>query len=187
MRTLSIGVRNWCAPWAYASVPYAHAQHAHQFSYFSNVHFVHPQHAHLELMRQAGTKTKSGETIGRSQTLSSWLGGRMGKDDRNQNILALLAHTIMTTTVARGWNRSVKMKMSFSIFANSQFLDYDVSFYHKIHFFYFWVWRRIEFYLYYIILSWDVIIFSEPAMVTICVLSFFLVSIGCYLIFYVVI
>ncbi len=40
MRTLSVHVRNWCAPWAYASVPYVHAQHAHQFSYFSNVHFV---------------------------------------------------------------------------------------------------------------------------------------------------
>ncbi len=51
MRTLSIRVRNWCAPWAYASVPDAHAQHAHQFSYFSNVHFVYPQHARKELMR----------------------------------------------------------------------------------------------------------------------------------------
>ncbi len=45
MRTLSKRVRNWCAPWACVSVPYAHAQHAHQFSYFSNVHFVYPQHA----------------------------------------------------------------------------------------------------------------------------------------------
>jgi hypothetical protein len=51
MRTLSVRVRNWCAPWAYASVPDAHAQHAHQFSYFSNVHYVYPQHARKELMR----------------------------------------------------------------------------------------------------------------------------------------
>ncbi len=36
---------------AYASVPDAHAQHAHQFSYFSNVHFVYPQHARKKLMR----------------------------------------------------------------------------------------------------------------------------------------
>jgi hypothetical protein len=46
VRRLSMGVRNWCAPWAYASVPYAHAQHAHQFSHFSNI-----QHAYKELMR----------------------------------------------------------------------------------------------------------------------------------------
>jgi len=49
--TLSMRVRKWCAPWAYASVPYAHAQHAHQFSHFSNIHFVYPQHACKELMR----------------------------------------------------------------------------------------------------------------------------------------
>ena len=49
VRTLSMRVRNWCAPWAYASVPYAHAQHAHQFSHFSNIHFVYPQHACNEL------------------------------------------------------------------------------------------------------------------------------------------
>jgi hypothetical protein len=51
MRSLSVRVRNWRAPWAYASVPDAHAQHAHEFSYFSNVHFVYPQHARKELMR----------------------------------------------------------------------------------------------------------------------------------------
>jgi hypothetical protein len=51
VRTLSMRVRNWCTPWAYASVPYAHAQHAHQFSHFSNIHFVYPQHACKELMR----------------------------------------------------------------------------------------------------------------------------------------
>ncbi len=51
MRTLSMRVRNWCTPWAKASVPYVHAQHAHQFSYFSNVHLVYPQHASKELMR----------------------------------------------------------------------------------------------------------------------------------------
>ncbi len=35
-----------------ASVPYAHAQHVHQFSHFSNVHFVHvyPQQRSKELM-----------------------------------------------------------------------------------------------------------------------------------------
>jgi hypothetical protein len=54
MHTLSIGVRNWCAPWTcgsvHASVPYAHVQHAHQFSYFSVFHFVYPQHARKEMM-----------------------------------------------------------------------------------------------------------------------------------------
>ncbi len=30
VRMLSIHVRNWCACWAYASVPYAYAQHARQ-------------------------------------------------------------------------------------------------------------------------------------------------------------
>jgi hypothetical protein len=35
---------------ACASVPYAHAQHAHQFFYFSNVHLVYPQHERKELM-----------------------------------------------------------------------------------------------------------------------------------------
>ncbi len=51
MLTLSIRSGTDAHPWAYASVPYAHAQHAHQFSYFSNVHFVYPQHARKELMR----------------------------------------------------------------------------------------------------------------------------------------
>ncbi len=50
MRKLSILVRNWCAPWPYASLSYTHAQHEHQFSYFSNVHFVYSQHARKELM-----------------------------------------------------------------------------------------------------------------------------------------
>ena len=36
-------------PWAYASVPYSPAQHVHQLSYFSNIHFVYPQHACKEL------------------------------------------------------------------------------------------------------------------------------------------
>jgi hypothetical protein len=44
MRTLSIKVRNWCTPWPYAAVPYTHAQHAHKFCHFSNVHFVYHQH-----------------------------------------------------------------------------------------------------------------------------------------------
>ncbi len=43
MRALSVRIRNWCAPWPYASVPYAHSQHVHQFSRFSNVDFVYPQ------------------------------------------------------------------------------------------------------------------------------------------------
>ncbi len=42
--------QKWSTLWAYASVPDVHAQHAHQFSYFSNVHFVYPQHARKELM-----------------------------------------------------------------------------------------------------------------------------------------
>jgi hypothetical protein len=32
MRTLSIRVRNWCVPWAYASVSYTYAQHKHKNS-----------------------------------------------------------------------------------------------------------------------------------------------------------
>ncbi len=39
MRTLSIWVRNWCVPWAIASVPYAYAQHQHKNSQFENVPF----------------------------------------------------------------------------------------------------------------------------------------------------
>jgi hypothetical protein len=50
MHALSVRVRNRCAPSPYTSAPYAHAQHAHQFSHLSNVHFVYPQHVHKELM-----------------------------------------------------------------------------------------------------------------------------------------
>ncbi len=50
LRALSMRIRNWCPPWPYASVSYAHAQHVHQFSNFSDVHFVYPQHARKELM-----------------------------------------------------------------------------------------------------------------------------------------
>ncbi len=59
MRALSIRVRNWCVPWAYASVSDAHAQHAHQFSYFLNVHFVYPQHARKELMRALSMRVRN--------------------------------------------------------------------------------------------------------------------------------
>ncbi len=50
MRALSVRVKKWCAPWPYASVPYAHSQHVDQFFHFSNVPFVYSQHAGKELM-----------------------------------------------------------------------------------------------------------------------------------------
>ncbi len=51
MRTLSVCVRNWCAPLPYASVPYAHAQYVHQFSTDFKYSFCVHQHAHQKLMR----------------------------------------------------------------------------------------------------------------------------------------
>ncbi len=59
MRALSMRTRSWCAHWPFASVPYAHAQHAHQFSYFSNVHFVYPQHARKELLRTLSMRVRN--------------------------------------------------------------------------------------------------------------------------------
>ncbi len=56
---MSIRVRNWCAPWPYASNPYVHAQHAHQFSHFSNVHFVYPQHVRKERMRALSLRVRN--------------------------------------------------------------------------------------------------------------------------------
>ncbi len=50
VRDWCVRIRNWCAPSLYASVPYTHAQLAHQFFQFSNVHFIYAQHARKELM-----------------------------------------------------------------------------------------------------------------------------------------
>ena len=51
MHSLNIRVRNWCIPWAYASVSYAYAQHKHKNSIFEKVPSKHAEHAHKELMR----------------------------------------------------------------------------------------------------------------------------------------
>ncbi len=39
--SLSIRVRNWCIPWAYASVSYTYAQHKHKNSKFEKVPWKH--------------------------------------------------------------------------------------------------------------------------------------------------
>ncbi len=51
MCSLSIRVRNWCVPWAYASVSYAYAQHKYNNSKFEKVPSKHAEHAIKELMR----------------------------------------------------------------------------------------------------------------------------------------
>ncbi len=50
MHSLSIWVRNWCVPWAYASVSYAYAQHKHKNYKFEKVPSKHAEHARKELM-----------------------------------------------------------------------------------------------------------------------------------------
>jgi hypothetical protein len=55
MHSLNIRVRNWCVPWAYASVSYTYAQCTHQFSRISNVNFVYLQHTHKELICMKAT------------------------------------------------------------------------------------------------------------------------------------
>ncbi len=51
MHSLNIRVRNWCVPWAYASVSYEYAQHKHKNSIFEKVSSKHAEHTHKELMR----------------------------------------------------------------------------------------------------------------------------------------
>ncbi len=45
MRTLSTRVKNWCVPWAYASVSFAYAQHKRKNSKFEKVPSKHAEHA----------------------------------------------------------------------------------------------------------------------------------------------
>jgi hypothetical protein len=59
MRALSMRIRDWCPPWPYASVSYAHTQHVHQFSNFSDVYFVYPKHARKELMRALSMRLRN--------------------------------------------------------------------------------------------------------------------------------
>ncbi len=62
MHLLSIRVRNWCIPWAYASVFYVYALHKHKNSKFEKVPSKHAEqceHACKELMRALSLRVRN--------------------------------------------------------------------------------------------------------------------------------